>query len=205
MIVQSYLITVNGYQWLTCFSGGVKLAGQSLLEKVYLLSQIVQDVSEASDIEKVAPFLTRSQFQVLKVLSAGAEKTSSQLADIFNISRPAISKTIDKLVKNLLVNRVDSESDRRSALLSLTLLGEKLIASYNHQRFRRLEEIQREFSNEEIVIFEKLVNRYINTLVAIDKNVDLICVQCEGQYQHVCSFKEFSENCSFKVRTADLK
>jgi len=177
--------------------------GKRLFDKVYLLSQIIQDVCDVDDIKSVAPFLTKAQFQILKILSVTGTKTVSDIAALFNVSRPAISKTVDKLVKQHLVLRTEQETDRRSAMLSLTTLGERLIINYNGNRSRRLETMEKNFTENEMQLFEDFIERYINSCIDFQDGLDLVCMQCNGNFSDKCSFRELSESCYYKVRVQE--
>jgi len=71
--------------------------------------------------------VTMAQFSILREIHQG--KTSvSQLAEAGHISRPAISRLVDILVRKNLVNRLDDPTDRRHVNLSLTSEGERLLS-----------------------------------------------------------------------------
>ncbi len=178
-------------------------SGRTLFDKLYLLSQIIQDVCDVDDIKSVAPFLTKAQFQILKILSAAGTKTVSEIATLFNVSRPAISRTVDKLVKQHLVLRTEQEADRRSAMLSLTRLGERMITNYNGNRSRRMEKVQENFTPEEMQQFETFIERYIGTCIEYQEGLDLVCMQCDGHFSEDCSFRDLSESCYYKVRLTE--
>lgn len=68
------------------------------------------------------------QFAILRAISFG--KTGvSQLAEEGRISRPAISRQVDILVKCGLVSRQDNPLDRRHVKLALTRDGDELVKS----------------------------------------------------------------------------
>ena len=173
---------------------------QALLDKLYMLSQIIQDVSDASDRQTVAPMLTKSQFQLLTILALGGERTVTELAELLNISRPAISKTIDKLVHQLLVTRAEDHSDRRTVHLNATALGNNIIKNYHQKRAKRLEDLETHYSPEELTLFDSMIERYINHCVAIEGTMELVCIQCNSQYQDQCGKKEISGKCRFGIR-----
>ena len=178
-------------------------SGKTLFDKLYLLSQIVQDVCDIDDIKSVAPFLTKAQFQILKILSVTGSKTVSDIADLFNVSRPAISKTVEKLAKQLLIIRTEQETDRRSATLSLTKLGERMIINYNGNRNRRQLKVKENFSEKEMDQFEHYIERYISTCVEYQDGLDLVCMQCDGHFSEDCTFKDISESCYYKIKLTE--
>jgi DNA-binding MarR family transcriptional regulator len=68
------------------------------------------------------------QFAILRAISFG--KTSvSQLAEEGRISRPAVSRQVDALVKCGLVSRHEDPRDRRHVELALTAQGDELVKS----------------------------------------------------------------------------
>ena len=68
------------------------------------------------------------QFAILRAISFG--KTGvSQLAEEGRISRPAISRQVDILVKCGLVSRQEDPQDRRHVKLALTRDGDELVKS----------------------------------------------------------------------------
>jgi len=71
--------------------------------------------------------ITMTQFSILREIHHG--KTSvSQLAEAGHISRPAISRLVDILVRKGLISRLENPVDRRHVKLSLTTKGEQLLA-----------------------------------------------------------------------------
>ena len=64
----------------------------------------------------------------------------SELADIMNIAKPSMTVMINRLEKNLLVNKVQSDSDRRTAHIHLTEKGETA-ASLHEDLHKKIAEI----------------------------------------------------------------
>jgi DNA-binding MarR family transcriptional regulator len=72
--------------------------------------------------------ISLEQFNVLRFIRRGV-KTVADLAENLQISRPAISQTVDLLVEKGLVNRRQEPSDRRYVELTLTESGSELMQS----------------------------------------------------------------------------
>jgi DNA-binding MarR family transcriptional regulator len=70
--------------------------------------------------------ITVEQFHILRHIRRGAG-SASELAEIQQISRPAISQAIDILVDRGLVSRQQSAADRRYNELALTDAGNELL------------------------------------------------------------------------------
>jgi len=77
--------------------------------------------------------ITSSQFHTIRRISQG-DASVSALADCMHVSRPNISRSVDDLVNNGLVNRKRDLDDRRNIQLSLTDKGEKMIKNL-HKKY----------------------------------------------------------------------
>jgi DNA-binding MarR family transcriptional regulator len=69
--------------------------------------------------------ITGEQFHILRRIQKGRDSVS-QLADARRISRPAISRSVEVLVKKNLISRTQNPQDRRNMCLSLTEEGQEL-------------------------------------------------------------------------------
>jgi DNA-binding MarR family transcriptional regulator len=66
------------------------------------------------------------QFHILRHIRKGC-RSASELAEIQQISRPAISQALDVLVDKGLISRTESPKDRRFVQLELTASGNELL------------------------------------------------------------------------------
>ena len=76
--------------------------------------------------------ITPSKFHTMRRILDG-KNSISQLADCLLLSRPNISRTVDKLVQEGLIERYPDLSDRRVVKIALTAKG-KLLYKKMHQR-----------------------------------------------------------------------
>lgn len=70
--------------------------------------------------------LTNDQQYTLRYINRVKECTSSELADIFDVKKSAITAIINRLWKKGLIKRTRDEQDRRVVYLTLTEEGESL-------------------------------------------------------------------------------
>lgn len=92
--------------------------------------------------------LSLTQLQILQFLLQSDEAvTNSILADHFAVSKPAVTKALRKLNKELLVDTKVSETDRRVTTLALTGDGVTLAREY--------QEIDREINETYLGIAQK--------------------------------------------------
>ena len=69
--------------------------------------------------------ITGEQFHILRRIQKGRDSVS-KLAEAKRISRPAISRSVEVLVKKNLINRTQNPQDRRNMRLTLTEEGQAL-------------------------------------------------------------------------------
>jgi len=108
--------------------------------------------------------ITSSQFHTIRRISQ-RDASVSTLADCMHVSRPNISRVVDELVQNGLVNRKRDPDDRRNIQLSLTDTGKKLIKDLNKKHVRILADQFSILSNEELrILFSALesIKKVIN-------------------------------------------
>lgn len=89
------------------------------------------------------------QFHILRFIRRG-HGSVSELADVRNISRPAISQGVDALVNKGLVSRTQSREDRRYVNLELTPQGNALLDSVFQNTREWMKAILGSFSREEL-------------------------------------------------------
>lgn len=71
--------------------------------------------------------LTIPQFRTLRFIQRNPDSSLSSLADHLGLTLPSVSKLVDGLVKQELINRQDATTDRRKITLVLTHNGESIV------------------------------------------------------------------------------
>ena len=89
------------------------------------------------------------QFHILRFIRRG-HGSVSELADVRNISRPAVSQGVDALVNKGLVSRTQRKEDRRYVELELTPEGNALLDSVFQNTREWMKESLETFSQEEL-------------------------------------------------------
>ena len=79
-----------------------------------------------------------AQLSALSVLVFGGAKTVSELAMLELVRSPTMSRIVDGLVRNKLVQRVENAADRRMVRVSATPKGEKLMLAGKDRRVKAL-------------------------------------------------------------------
>lgn len=178
---------------------------RQIAEYSRILSQLLSDVIEHNYLtETVSGLLSKTQFTILKILSVSGPYTVSEIADILHISRAAASKNIDKLVNSDFVIRKIIKEDRRTMEVSLSKKGKSLVDKYEKTRLHKQHIALTHFSDKDKQNFLQLLKEYVKNSVAQEKNIELICLQCNGVIGKDCSLMTDEDNCRLYYKVKNL-
>ena len=111
--------------------------------------------------------ITLPQFWALNYLYSNKKAKMGELARYLNITRPAITGLVDRLIIQELVDRKDDESDRRIVWIELTEKGRDIIHSIRGKKVKILTQVFSKVSYNDrgryIDILEQVV-RIVNSL-----------------------------------------
>ena len=106
--------------------------------------------------------ITLPQLWVLEYLSREGGCLMSELAKCLEISRPAATGLIDRLIAQGLVRRENREDDRRTIKVSITPKGKKIVANIWEQKRRTLIKVFSRLSardrKQHLLILERVVH-----------------------------------------------
>lgn len=175
---------------------------KTISEYSRILSLIFHEVMEQNYLHKNPRLnLSKTQFTILKILSTSGSFKSSELAEILDLSRPAISKNIDKLVRLNLVTREIVKTDRRTMQISIRTTGRKFVEAYEDLRYSKQTSALSAFSEDERQQLSQLLHKYVQQCLKQQETVDLICLQCSNSIKERCIVKEHIERCRFYHKT----
>ncbi len=101
------------------------------------------------------PFM---QMVALKVIHGGEVKSQAALAERLLVDAPAVSRLVDRLVEDGLLERSAGE-DRRCVRLEVTKAGQKEVAVY-HSELERLEsEVRKHLTAHEVKTLQQLLEK----------------------------------------------
>lgn len=171
---------------------------QMISEYSRMLSQLLCDVMEHNYLLKDGPYqLTKTQFSILKILNTSGSFLGSELSKILNISRPAITKNIDKLVKLKMVGRKNLKNDRRTTEISLLKAGRDFVSSYENVRLRKQQLALQSLSEREQQLFGELLAKYVRSCMQEEEMLDVICLQCNDVIMDECMLINHENKCRF--------
>ncbi len=121
---------------------------------------------------------TLPQVRVMTVISTNGTATVSAIADALELSRPATSEMIDRMVEIGYVSRKHNPRDRRQVLISLTPDAAQIVDAIVAQRRALLLASLGDLSDEELGGFLKGMRGFTRTLapdVMADPALALVC------------------------------
>jgi len=106
--------------------------------------------------------LTMTQIKLLHYLEAAErELTLKEVAEVVHVSLPAVSRTVDDLVRRGFVLRHEDTEDRRMKRVSLTDTGRAVILRLNAARLHGLEQFVESLENSERDVLAEALNKLL--------------------------------------------
>jgi DNA-binding MarR family transcriptional regulator len=110
--------------------------------------------------QKLAEYgVTHAQFKVLYQLTEHSELLQSAIQNRLYIKASTMNGIIDSMLKNGLINKKESEQDRRSKIISLTEKGRDLEEKLWNEMGQMDEKLMNNFSDEEKQLFFSFLRR----------------------------------------------
>lgn len=144
-------------------------------KKVILMLQ--QFIIERENVDKKRQYkkeykeleleLSLTQFHIIELIDKNNKVNNKFLAKELNVSNPAITKSIKKLLSKGLVIELHNESNKREVYYQLTEQGEKLSFIHDdlHKKaVKKYEEVLKVFNDKELETIFKFLKRSVNEL-----------------------------------------
>ncbi|MGE0621230.1 MAG: MarR family winged helix-turn-helix transcriptional regulator [Pseudomonadales bacterium] len=110
-------------------------------ELAFLLADAGRKLNDAYDQSMKPLGLTRSQWRVMAYVSRTPGISQTELANIIECSRMAITSLLDRMQDKALIERQSVADDRRMRAVFLTRKGAKLVKEMNRTAVAFLEQI----------------------------------------------------------------
>ncbi len=130
----------------------------------------VNTIADSLVKEQLGTELTNEQHYTLRYINKVGSCTSTELAEVFEVNKSAITAIINRLFEKGLIDRSRDENDRRLVYLTLSDRGEKLFLKTEERVNNLVESIIGEFTEEEIVQFLKTYEKLNGILQKIKQN-----------------------------------
>ena len=102
--------------------------------------------------------ITKTHLIIMIILKKESILTMSGLGKTLHISKPNITKFIDKLIRLNFLERVLNEKDRRVIFVKLTKKGEEFLTEYNKEFKSHVKENLKIFDDNDIRMFRTIMD-----------------------------------------------
>ncbi|WP_075982808.1 MarR family winged helix-turn-helix transcriptional regulator [Bacillus massilinigeriensis] len=119
---------------------------------------------------QIADDITDDQFNILRHIHQSGKVTSTELAEIFEVKKSAITAIITRLVDKGLITRTRDETDRRIVYLTLSKLGIEFFAKTEKKINCLVAMFLTRFEKEQIETFLKTYEKLSDILLEIKED-----------------------------------
>ncbi|MFB6467487.1 MarR family winged helix-turn-helix transcriptional regulator [Cytobacillus sp. Hz8] len=143
---------------------------KELINRYTQVSFIVAKRAGALIKGQMANDLTDDQFYILRHIHRSSKITSTELAEIFEVKKSAITAIINRLVDKGLVERKRDPADRRIVYLSLSKTGSELFAKTEKKINRLVAMFLKNLEADEIEAFLHTYEKLSDILLDIKED-----------------------------------
>lgn len=138
------------------------------------------------DSETEALGLTPSQVQGLAYLYHHGNSSVGDMAQGLGTTHPAVVKLVDRLRKKGLVERTESEIDRRVSLVELTEGGRELVGKILSKRTEALARALESMEQKHLEDVMRGLERLLAAVLHDQGSVESICLHCGDDHIGCC-------------------
>jgi DNA-binding MarR family transcriptional regulator len=114
--------------------------------------------------DSIAADTTNDQYQILRLIHAQGQCTSTYLAESFCVGKSSITAIINRLVQAGIIERTRDENDRRQVYLSMTEHGKKVFEAAECQVHEVVSPYLLHFEEKDIEMFVMMFERLANLI-----------------------------------------
>ena len=131
---------------------------------LYLIEQAIKEYRKISqkNISGIVKDITIDQCLILMVLTRNANISQNEMAQLVFKDNASITRMIELMVKKEYLARTVHNEDRRKYILEITEKGKKTIDLIDPVIKQNRETALHDFSEEEIVLLDKMLNKIID-------------------------------------------
>lgn len=111
--------------------------------------------------------LTQNSMMYLGIIAFRQNCTVSELAELLNISRSAVTLKVNELMKQGMISKTQSTSDKRVFFLKVDEKVARIIADHTQWMYKTVEQIEAEFRPEQIDSFCQILNAFSNAFAKV--------------------------------------
>jgi len=133
-----------------------------------MFHQTYNSVAKYGERKYIAAGTTMQQYYILMAIKNGGKTTiPSQLSDWLNRNANSITMILDRMEKKGLIGRVRDLRDRRALRLVITPKGDKILKNGAKVERELINNLVREFSEDEIMFFTKQLEKIQSTAITL--------------------------------------
>ncbi len=133
--------------------------------------------------------VTTAQLVALRYLSLNESSLMSDVAEGLGISFPAATKTIDRLVRKMLVSRVEDPHDRRVVRIRLTDRGRELVSEINRERSRLFARVLERMDPVSRNSLHESMEAFVTSAIDDEGTARSVCLHCGVDHHDDCPVK----------------
>jgi DNA-binding MarR family transcriptional regulator len=138
---------------------------QNLVDRYIDVSFSVTKTADSLVKKQIGSDLTSDQHYMLRHINQVGSCTSSELAEVFDVKKSAITAIINRLFEKGLIKRTRDENDRRVVYLTLTDKGNKLYEKTEERIHKLVESFITQFDQAEITQFIETYEKLNHVLI----------------------------------------
>lgn len=135
----------------------------------YLWQQSMDNINQILSGDEIINFNLNDYYYLTSIYQMGSPNFG-QVAEALNLSKPAISALVKRLIKNGLIEKVQSKEDKRVYYLEVTEKGIEIIEGDNKLYSKLTTLISQIFTEEQFKEFDNLFGRVVSALRKDNKN-----------------------------------
>jgi len=179
---------------------------KDFLGSAQVFATAVRDVMESRLLRQVSgQQVSQAQLKLLALVQQTETPSVTDAAAFLGVTKAAASQTVEKLVRRKWLRREEDQADRRSARLSLTEAGERLLREYERVRADKLGKVFREYSSQDLRRLSDILDRVSAEIVNHTAKPEDICMQSGIYFRERCLLRSLIGRTCFYQRHRGAK
>ena len=169
------------------------------LASTLIFSTAMTDLIDEQARRVIGKSFTMPQLKLLKLVARTEAGTISDVAAFLGVSNAAASKAVDRLVRRGLIERKESEDDRRAIHLSLSDDGKRILERYEEIQLKTLDGLFRQFMPQNFIDAGELLDRLSLDLVDASSRPDELCFRCGIYFRDKCLLRDATKRTCYHL------
>ena len=149
--------------------------------------------ADVAESEMSKQDITPSLLECLQYVYLHGPSHIGEIARGLEITLPAGSQLVDKLVKRELATRRESNTDRRTIAVELTAAGRAAVRAFRKQKSEWFASVIESLSRDEMQAFVDGLEGFLGAALEDDESVDHACVRCGMKSVPFCIVKRIKD------------